>query len=743
MRPPYLNRKGDFRKQGDFRTPIPEGNTLCGDVARIVYSSENDSYTVARIVEGSGKEYMAVGAMPGLMEGQTVELTGKWEKNSDHGLQMRVETCNFSLPVTTEGLIRYLSSGLIPGIGPKTAKSIVDRFGTATLDIISKTPRRLLEIKGFTQKKVDLVRNGLSENTELRELRIYLEGLGITPAYFARIYKVYGESAARKISENPYCLARDVRGIGFLLADRIARKAGIEKNDIKRLIAGTVYMLDQIRLSGHICMPRTDLLPKLAETLEIEPVDAERALAAAVMSGAAVSDYAPDGTEMLYSPLFLRSENELPLLLKRILLDPAPAGGKLMLIPPESGTHFSDEQLLAVHMVSSSALSIITGGPGVGKTTVVSEILRRAKRAHLNVVLAAPTGRAAKRLSEATGGSASTIHRLLKWDPAKAGFAQNKENPLAAQLFVIDEASMLDLPLAVALFRAIPEGATVVIVGDPDQLPSVGPGNVLNDLIASKICPVTRLTKIFRQGDGSGIIQSAHAVNAGILPELNRNAGIRDFYWIEKDDPAEAADVLIRMIGERIPGRFGFDPLRDIQLLCPMNRGLCGTIEMNNTLQALLNPGEKAEFRFGERLFKTGDKVMQITNNYDKNVFNGDTGYLVRIQPGSKKFFVDYDGTEVEYSFDDADQITLAYAVTVHKAQGCEYPVVLMPLLSSHFMMLQRNLLYTGMTRAKRLMILVGSKRAVSMAVRNAIQEPRHSLLLDKLVRINVHDGIR
>lgn len=734
MRQPFKPYK---KPKGDFRTPVPDSNVLNGEVTRVVYTTEDESYTVARIVDGSGKEYMAVGAMPGLTEGQNVELEGKWEINPEHGLQLRVAVCNFSLPATKEGLIRYLSSGVVPGVGPKTAKAIVDRFGTDALDVISKTPRKLLEIKGFSQKKINTIREALSENTELRDLRIYLEGLGISPAYFARIYKTFGDDTARKIQENPYCLASEVRGIGFLLADKIAQKAGIKVNDPKRLVAGVVYMLDQIRLAGHICMPRADFLPKLAETLDVSPEEADRAIASAALTGKAVTDFAPDGTEMLYSPLFLRCENELPYLLKKMLIHPSPAGGRLLMIPPDLHTNFSDEQLLAVHVVTRSALSIITGGPGVGKTTVVSEIVRRANAARLTVVLAAPTGRAAKRLSEATGAPASTIHRLLKWDPGQATFVQNKDNPVEAQLFVIDEASMLDLPLAVALFRAIPAGATVVIVGDPDQLPSVGPGNLLNDLIDSGICPVTRLTKIFRQGDGSGIIRAAHAVNAGIMPERTRAAAgdvSRDFYWIEKDDSVETADILVRMISGRIPERFGFDPMRDIQLLCPMNRGASGTIEMNRVLQNILNPGDsKPQFMIGEHTYKVGDKVMQIANNYDKNVFNGDTGFITSIHLPGKKFTVDFDGMSVEYTFEDADQIVLAYAVTVHKSQGSEYPVVLMPLLSSHFMMLQRNLLYTGMTRAKKLMILVGDPRAVSMAVRNFVREPRHSLLLPKL----------
>ena len=734
----YHHFKGqkNWKRQGDFKTPPPETNTICGEVTRVVYSAGEDSYTVLRVQDFKLKrEFVAVGSMPGVAEGQNVELTGKWETHPDHGLQLRVSEWNMTLPATEEGISRYLCSGILPGIGPKTAEKIVRHFGINTLSVLDNEPRRLMEIQGFTRKKVESIRAAWHDNSELRDLRIALEGLGISPAYFARIYKVYGENAASEIRKNPYRLASEVRGIGFLLADRIAMKAGVAKDDIKRLVAGVSYTLEQTRLSGHVCMPRQELLLKIAETLEVEPEDAHRALMAAQQADRAVTDIAPDGTEMIYTPSFLRCENELPHLIKKLLRHPSPDGMRIASVPLEAATMFSEEQLLAVHKVAHSAVSIITGGPGVGKTTVVSEIVRRAKVKGLSVVLAAPTGRAAKRMSEATGATASTVHRLLKWDPVQSSFSKGQDDPVEASLFVIDEASMLDLPLAVALFRAIPFGATVVIVGDPDQLPSVGPGNVLNDLIDSGICPVTRLTKIYRQGAGSGIILAAHAVNGGILPKMQQTdvAGLTDFYWIEKDEAAEAADIIKRMIVERIPARFGFDPVKDVQLLCPMNRGEDGTIEMNRTLQALLNVGEKPAFKVGEREFKLDDKVMQIANNYDKNVFNGDTGYIVSIDTEERLFKVDYDGMEVEYSFDDTDQLTLAYAVTVHKAQGSEFPVVLMPLLSRHYMMLQRNLLYTGMTRAKKLMILVGSKRAVSMAVRNFVREPRHSLLLPKL----------
>ncbi len=731
----FRDKNGQWRTKISVCSEIPDGNVLCGEVIRIVYESDDMSYGVVRIRDFKNREYVAVGSMPGIGEGQIVELNGTWEKHPDHGLQLRVTDCNLSLPVTVEGITRYLSSGILPGIGQKTAQKIVEHFGVETISILDKEPRRLLEISGFTRKKVETIREAWAENTDRRDLRIHLEGLGISPAYFARIYKCYGDDTARKVQDNPYNLARDIRGIGFLLADRIAMKAGIQKNDLKRLTAGVSYVLEQSRMTGNVCMPRGMLLPEIAKTLSVSDEDAVRALEAAEITGQVASDTAIDGTRMYYEPMFLRCENELPYLLRRLLTHPSPAGKVLARIQPLKDSVFSDEQLTAVNAVSMAAVSIITGGPGVGKTTVVSEIVRRAKITGLKVVLAAPTGRASKRLSESTGMVASTIHRLLKWDPVRGSFVHTKDNPLDSDLFVIDESSMLDLPLSVALFRAVPNGASVVIVGDPDQLPSIGPGNILNDLINSGICPVSRLTKIFRQGNGSGIVFSAHAVNQGRMPAVPKPkpGQFSDFYWIQKDDPTEVADVIKRLISDRIPKRFGFHPVKDVQLLCPMNKGEDGTAEMNKTLQSLLNPQTGNSFTEGQRTFALHDKVMQTANNYDKGVFNGDMGFITRIDTDFRTFQVDYDGMIVDYSFEDADQIVLAYAVTVHKSQGSEYPVVVMPILSHHYMMLQRNLLYTGMTRAKKLMILVGSPRAVSMAVRNAVQEPRNSLLLPKL----------
>ncbi len=720
--------------------------TLRGEIEKVIYENDDSSYTVLLVRDNSGACHIVVGALPGVSAGQGIEATGRWEIHKEYGRQFRVIAYQYTLPVTAEGIIKYLSSGIVKGLGRKKAEAIVDRFGAETLDVIENAPMRLREVEGIGKKRIEAIRAIWKESAARRNLQMHLQSIGVSPAYFVRIYGKYGDSAAEKIRENPYALATDVPGIGFTLADRIAANTGIHKDDPKRLVSGVTYTLSQLRQMGHVCVPRDFFLSKCAEILEIDTASAERALSSAVGLLQAAIRKAPDGTWMVYEPGLLRCEEEFPVRLAHLASVSRHAGRALLRYPVLPDAVFSEEQLKAVKTAGESPLSIITGGPGVGKTTVVGEIVRRAKLAGLAFALTAPTGRAAKRMSETTGMPASTIHRLLKWDPVKHGFVHGRMSPLKLDLLIVDETSMLDLLLATALFRAVAPGTTVVLVGDSDQLPSVGPGNVLNDIIASGFLPVTRLTRIFRQGAGSGIVLAAHEVNSGRMPPLFRNrcnAAVTDFYWIEKDDPEDAASIMERMVCERIPARFGLDPLRDIQVLSPMNKGCCGTIALNERLQQLLNPNAKMQFKHGERVFKLGDKVMQVTNNYDKGVFNGDMGRIRSIDFENRTFKVQFDGEPVQYEFLEADQLTLSYAVTIHKSQGSEFPAVVIPLLTQHYVMLQRNLLYTGMTRAKRLMILVASEKAVSMAVRNAVLEPRYSLLRERLAEAFHAGGVR
>ena len=721
--------------------PEKSGNltelTLSGQVEKVIFQNAENGFEIISVRDPQGVLHCACGTLPGVCEGQGVELKGHWEFHSDHGRRFRVESCLFSLPATLEGIEKYLASGAIKGIGEKYAKAIVTTFGTQTLQVLDNATSRLKEVPGLGKKRIEAIKKAWRENAEKRSLQLYMQSLGITPAYFTRIYSLYGDQSAEILRKNPYQLASEVDGIGFLLADRIAASSGIGREDPQRLISGVTYGLGQIRAAGHVCMPEEEFRKKLCELLEVDEVHAEEAVKLAVQAQKAVIVPAPDGKPMIYEPGLLRCEQELPLLIANLIFTKRHYGEWLLKYLPPPDSKFSGEQLSAVERAGKCAVSIITGGPGVGKTTVVSEIVRRARAARLNLVLAAPTGRAAKRLSETTGTAAVTLHRLLKWDPAKRQFIHNRRKPLPNQLFVLDEVSMLDLPLSVAFFRAVRPGAAVILVGDADQLPSVGPGSVLNDLIACGEIPVSRLTKIFRQGSGSGIIRAAHEVNAGLVPTPPRPSSDpdhpEDFYWIEKEDPEEIVQLIERLVTERIPRRFGFHPKNDIQVLSPMNRGICGTVQLNERLQTLLNP-EKAGFRSGERIFHAGDKVMQISNNYDKGVFNGDMGTILSIHHAENTFTVRYDLGDLVYNFTEAVQLAPAYAVTVHKSQGSEFPAVILPLLTQHFMMLQRNLLYTGMTRAKKLMILIGSRKAVSMAVRNFVREPRHTLLRERLI---------
>lgn len=728
-------------KKEDATLGIVE-QVIKGEIKRVVYLSDDGMYTVLR-VDVNHKIQTVVGNIPGAYEGQEIEARGVWQAHKEHGRQFKVTAFKFILPSTPDGIRRYLASGLIHGIGPKLAECIVDRFGVDTLNVLDDFSARLTEVPGFGKKRLDMVREAWAAHAKERDIFIFLQSLGISLAYCRRIYKCYGDQAPAYVNENPYRLAEDVDGIGFIMSDKVAGMLNISGNDIKRLGAGVVYTLNRLSEAGHVCYPKDEFIKYTADLLEVEEEDASRGLDAAISQGLAVVDFLPQANsssiiEMVYKMQLYTAEKELAFLINRLANVKAHRGSATLSVDKSSYIKLSDEQSLAIESVGHFPLTVITGGPGVGKTTVVGDIVRRANLAKLKVFLAAPTGRAAKRLGESCRRTAMTIHRMLKWEPIKKSFVYNSKRPLRCDLIIIDEISMLDIPLALFLFRAISPGTTVVLVGDSDQLPSVGPGTFLMDLILSGKAQVTHLSRIYRQGAGSKIITNAHAVNGGRLPDLTpvpKNM-LSDFYWIEQDNPEQVVKVIAEMVKTRIPQRFHFNSMKDIQVLTPMNRGSCGTKLLNEQLQKELNPesGKKPFFTFGDKKFRSGDRVMQIRNNYDKGIFNGDMGRLIFIDHGNKIFKIAFGGDNVvEYDFVEADQIVLSYAITVHKSQGSEFPVVILPILTQHYIMLQKNLLYTGMSRAKKILIVIGSRKALSMAVNNIRQEPRYSLLKARL----------
>ncbi|MCK5844146.1 MAG: ATP-dependent RecD-like DNA helicase [Victivallales bacterium] len=718
--------------------------SLKGEVRRVVYASQDGAYSVLRLVDSNEKEHTVVGPIIGAYEGQGMELKGRWETHKEHGRQLRVSEYKFTLPSTADGIKRYLASGLIHGIGKEFAERIVNKFGSDTLDILDNYSARLTEIPGFGKKRLEMVRKAWSEHAKEREIFIFLQSLGISLAYCRRIFKKYGEHTPAFVRADPYKLAEDIDGIGFIMSDKVAGSLGIAGNDPRRLRAGVVYTLNRLSEAGHVCYPKEEFLKYTADLLGVDDKDSETGLRQALKDGLVVIDAvaADDGTppEMVYKTQLHTAESELAQLAAEIATAKHHKGEATARIEYRPTFALSDEQHAAISAVAHHPLNIITGGPGVGKTTVVGDIVRRASVAQLKIYLAAPTGRAAKRLSESCRRNAATIHRMLKWDPEKRQFVYGSQRPLKCDLLIIDEVSMLDIPLALFLFRSVSPGTTVVMVGDSDQLPSVGPGTFLMDLIMSGVAHVTHLSRIYRQGAQSKIITNAHAVNSGRLPDLTpvpKNVS-SDFYWIEQNDPEKVVSLIAEMAKERIPRRFRFDPMRDIQVLTPMNRGNCGTKTLNESLQNILNPEKMKGPRlvFGEKTFRYGDRVMQIRNNYDKKIFNGDMGRIVHIDPKNKMFKVRFEDKVADYEFIEADQIVLSYAVTVHKSQGSEFPVVIMPILTQHYILLQRNLLYTGMTRAKKLMVLIGSRKALSMTVNNARMEPRFSQLRARLKKL-------
>jgi len=717
--------------------PEPKLEEFTGEVIRVRFENPTNGFAIviARPSGGRG-EISLVGNLSGVYPGQRVHAKGRYEKHEytskapGHGgvvqeRQFRVTEYTAVLPKSKAGLGRYLASS-IPGIGPKTAELLIGRFGEELPKILDEAPKRLAEVPGISLKRAQEIARIWRASAARRESMIYLQGLGISPALCNRLFKRYGENAASAVETNPYRLAEEVDGIGFAKADAIARAQGFAIDAPERLTAAALYAQNLLIGAGNVCSEPEALTKQIAELTGTDPSVAVRGLEGAIRRSLLIRQ-----DEKIYTPRLLGAETNLPRLVSALAHAKNFAGARMACVTAKPGLTLAPEQSEAVWSTAKGPLAIITGGPGVGKTTVVGEIVRRAKAAHLEIALAAPTGRAAKRLSEATGLAAKTIHRLLNYDPATNEFVHDEGNHLKCELLIVDECSMLDLILANHLFRAIRPGTSVVLIGDADQLPSVGPGTVFADLIGSGFFAVTRLTRIFRQSAGSRIIANAHRVNRGQLPERPENAaGLQDFYWIEQDDPKRAAATIEKLVCERIPQRFGFDPVSEIQVLCPMNRGICGTNALNETLRQRLNAGEKAGFQLGERIFREGDRVMQTANDYEKAVFNGDLGVIDVIFNAKKKMIVRFDDDrKVEFPLDDAGSLVHAYAITIHKSQGSEFPAVVVPILTQHFVMLQRNLLYTAMTRAGKLLILIGSRKAVEIAVRNTRVEPRLSLL--------------
>ncbi|HJO94221.1 MAG TPA: ATP-dependent RecD-like DNA helicase [Victivallales bacterium] len=717
-----------------------EKEEISGEIYKILYVNDDETYSVIKIRDGNNKSQTLTGPLGGAFEGQGIRAKGNWEEHPDYGPQFKVINFQFTLPATASGIEKYLASGLIPGIGSKRAKLIVSHFHEDTLNILNNYSARLLQIPGLGKKTVESIRTSWKEQAAKREIMIYFQSIGISLTYYQKIYKILGDHSLNIVKNNPYLLADKISGIGFSKADMIAENIGINHNDDKRLIAGVKYSLNQLAQSGHVCYPLNNFISYNAELLDIDLASSKNSIQLAkgkelISTESIISNDVNE--EFIYDRQLYISEVVLSQIIKHLSAVSGHKGQFISKLKCKSGNKikFNKEQLDAIDKCSVQALSIITGGPGVGKTTIIGEIIRRSLELKLKIAIAAPTGRAAKRIHESTNFAASTIHRLLKWDPINKTFVHNHKNKLEIDLLVVDEVSMLDLNLAYSLFKAVKNGTTVILVGDVDQLPSVGPGNVLSDIIKSNICPVTHLTNIYRQNSNSQIIPTAHSVNRGQMINLNNDKRdkYRDFYWIEQDDPEKVSKLILKMIVERIPNRFRFNPFRDIQILTPMIKGICGTTSLNEKLQSALNNLKIETVNCSNKFFKVGDKVMQIANNYDKNIFNGDIGYISEISIENKKIHVNFDSNIIEYEFFESDQLTLAYAITIHKSQGSEFPVVIIPFLTSHYIMLKRNLLYTAITRAKKLLIIVGSKKALQIAINNYQTALRHSGLLYRL----------
>ena len=734
---------------------------ISGVIERITFHNLDNGYCVLRVrVPGHREVVTVVGTAHQLVAGEYVQADGEWVTDRQHGLQFKAVAVKTTPPHTAEGIAKYLGSGLVKGVGPRFAKRIVDVFGERTLEVIDQSPTFLTQVRGIGPKLIEKIRAGWQEQRHVRSIMVFLNSYGIGTARAVRIYRQYGENAIEMVRANPYRLSTDIWGVGFHTADELALKLGLPRDAPERAQAAVRHVLQEASGDGHVGYPEELVVEAATDLTHIAPDGIADAVEQLRITDEIVRDSVAKNAERGVRNAELNTENtgsnsEFPiphsalLFLKPLFLAElgvarqvaALAGGPNPLAAAnvgaavgwaerKMGITFADSQRDAVREAVSRKVMVVTGGPGTGKTTIVRAIIEIFLAKSLRVTLCAPTGRAAKRLTESTGREAKTIHRLLEVNPATMAFTRDKDNPLDLDLLVVDEVSMVDVRLMNRLLQAVPPWACLVLVGDRDQLPSVGPGAVLADLIESGVVPVARLTEVHRQAGASWIVRAAHAVNNGEEPE-SAPAGAGDFYYVEADKPDAIISRIVQMVKDRIPAKFGLDPLRDVQVLTPQVKTDLGVLNLNRELQAALNPGGggAAETKKFDTTFRAGDKVMQVRNNYQREVFNGDIGRIAEIDPVDQVVFVDFDGRAVEYDFAELDELQLAYAISVHKSQGSEYPAVVIPVHTQHYVMLQRNLLYTGITRGRKLVVLVGSRWALRRAVTNAETKTRFSLL--------------
>ena len=714
--------------------------SLSGLIERVTFFNEENGFAVLKVkAKGHRDQVTVIGSLPSVSAGEWVTAEGRWVQDKEFGLQFRADMINSTAPTSREGIEKYLGSGMVKGIGPVCAKKLVEKFGEKIFDIIEQESARLEGVDGIGPKRRKRIKHAWAEQKVVRKIMVFLHSNGVSTSRAVRIYKTYGEDAIEKVRSDPYRLVKDIHGVGFKTADQIAQKIGIPVDSLIRACAGLSHVLLEATGNGHCALPVERLKDEAGKLLLVAEKTVNAALEKTLTGGDLVRETIGD-QELVFLPSLKQAEEGIAARIRTLAASrpnypPINVEKAVAWCQQKTGKQLAPSQQAALRQALSSRVLIITGGPGVGKTTLVNAILPILRAKNVRCLLCAPTGRAAKRLSEATGVEAKTIHRLLELNPASGGFTRNEARPLECDLLVVDETSMIDVVLMNHLLRALPPSASLLLVGDVDQLSSVGPGMVLRSLIDSSVVPVVRLTEVFRQAAHSQIITTAHRINEGFMPEMPAKAAESDFHFIDRAEPEQIAATVLDMVRKRIPAKFRLDAIQDIQVLCPMNRGSLGIRELNVKLQGELNPARTQEpvvEKFGWQ-FRVRDKVIQTENNYDKDVFNGDIGQIAKIDPVEREVTVKFDRREVVYDFGELDEVALAYAITIHKSQGSEFAAVVIPLATQQYLLLQRNLVYTGITRGRKLVVVVGQRKALAIAVRNNRTEQRFSGLLGRL----------